>query len=103
MSCKNVDKETMEIFDKIFRLDPMSFSRVDKGAIELQREQMRGYMGLTSTEGMTITEENFKKLESDLMKSRPAKDSCGVYLDNVLYEDFRHFCSALLEKYFTKE
>ena len=74
-----------------------------KSGQEVQREQMRGHMGLTDTEGMTVTEENFKKLMADLMKSRPAKDSCDVYLDNVLYEDFRHFCSALLEKYFTKE
>ena len=81
---------------------PLILNRIKSGQ-ELQREQMRGHMGLTSTEGMTITEENFKKLDSDLMKSRPAKDSCGVYLDNVLYEDFPHFCSALLEKYFTKE
>jgi len=90
---------------KQLRKEEKEFKKLNriKSGQEVQREQMRRHMGLTSTEGMTITEENFKKLESDLMKSRPAKDSCGVYLDNVLYEDFRHFCSALLEKYFTKE
>jgi len=101
MSCKDVNKEIMEIFDTIFRIDPMFFSRVDKGAIGIQREQMRGQMGLTDTEGMTITEENLKKLMSDLSKSRPF--GCGVYLDDVFYEDFSHFCSALINKYFTKE
>jgi len=104
MSCKDVDKETMKFFDKIFGLDPMFFSKVPnvKSGQEIQREQMRGHMGLTDTEGMTITEENLKKLMADLSKSRPTKCG-GVYLDGVLYEDFRHFCSALLEKYFTKE
>ena len=98
---KDVDKEIMEIFQTIHFVDPMFFSRVDKGAIGIQREQMRGQMGLTDTEGMTITEENLKKLMSDLSKSRPTKCG-GVYLDGVLYEDFRHFCSDLINKYFTK-
>ena len=80
---------------------PLILNRIKSGQ-ELQRERMRGQMGLTDTEGMTITEENFKKLNSDLKKSRPSKCG-GVYLDDVFYEDFRHFCSALLEKYFTKE
>jgi len=101
MSSKDVDKEIMEIFDTIFRVDPMFFSRVDKGAIGTQREQMRGHLGLTDTEGMTITEENLKKLMADLSKSIPKKG--GIILDSVFYEDFRHFSSALLEKYFTKE
>ena len=79
---------------------PLKINRIKSGQ-EIQREQMRGHMGLTNTEGMTITEENLKKLMSDLSKSIPKRG--GVYLDGVFYEDFSHFCSALLEKYFTKE
>ena len=79
---------------------PLKINMIKSGQ-ETQRDQMRGHMGLTDTEGMTITEENLKKLMSDLSKSIPKRG--GVYLDGVFYEDFRHFCSALLEKYFTKE
>ena len=43
MSKQDVNKETMEIFDKIFRLDPMFFSRCDiKSAQEVQQEQCKG-------------------------------------------------------------
>jgi len=44
MSYKDVDKETMEYFDKIFGLDPMFFSKVPntKSAQEVQREQCKG-------------------------------------------------------------
>lgn len=44
MSSKDVDKETMEFFDKIFSLDPMFFSKLPntKSAQEVQREQCRG-------------------------------------------------------------
>ena len=82
---------------------PLQINRINglKSGQEIQREQMRGHMGLTDTEGMTITEENLKKLMSALLKSRPFKS--GVILDGMFYEDFSHFCSALLEKYFTKE
>lgn len=80
---------------------PLKLNRIKSGQ-EIQREHMRRNLGLTDTEGMTITEENLKKLMSDLSKSRPAKCG-GVFLDGVFYEDFRHFCSALLEKYFIKE
>lgn len=79
---------------------PLKLNRIKSGQ-EVQREQMRRNMGLTDTEGMTITEENLKKLMADLSKSKPVKG--GVVLDDIFYEDFSHFCSALLEKYFTKE
>ena len=71
-----------------------------KSAQEIQREQMRKQMGLTDTEGMTITAENGKKLIFDLTNSIPC---CGGILsDDVFYKDFIHFCSALIKKYFTK-
>lgn len=70
---------------------------------EVQREHMRRSISLTDTEGMTITEENFKRLRFDIKKCRPAKGGIGVYLDDTLYEDFAHFVSALMNKYFTKE
>ncbi|GAH68731.1 unnamed protein product [marine sediment metagenome] len=71
-----------------------------KGGIELQREQMREQMGLTDTEGMTLTKENVKKLIDDLAGSRPY---CGGILSNhVFYQDFSQLASALVEKYFTK-
>ena len=42
MSKQDVDKETMETFDKIFRIDPMYFSRCDiKSAQEVQQEQCK--------------------------------------------------------------
>ena len=71
-----------------------------KSSQEIQREQMRKQMGLTDTEGMTITEENVKKLIFDLTNSIPC---CGGILsDDVFYKDFSHFFSALIKKYFTK-
>lgn len=119
---KDVTEEENEFWKKIWRLDPMLFSRgysaekinkilrengitgkLDrnvKSGHEVQREQMREQMGLTDTEGMTITEENAKKIISDLSKSRHIRG--GVILDGVFYEDFRHFASALINKYFEK-
>ena len=82
------------------RKPPLKLNRIKSGQ-EVQREQMRGHMGLTDTEGMTITEENLKKLMADLSESISVKGV--IYLDGVFYKDFTHFCSALLEKYFTKE
>ena len=55
----------------------------------------------TTTEGMVITEENVKKLMSDLSRGKPIKG--GIDLDGVFYEDFIHFTSYLINKYFTKE
>ena len=79
---------------------PLKINKIKSGQ-EIQREQMRKQMGLTDTEGMTITEENVKKLIFDLTNSIPC---CGgVLSDDVFYEDFIHFSSALIEKYFTKE
>ena len=103
MSCKDVDKKTMKFFDKIFGLDPMFFSKVPniKSGQEIQREQMRGHMGLTDTEGMTITEENLKKLMTDLSRSISVKGR--IILGRMVYKDFSHFVSVLMEKYFTKE
>ena len=69
------------------------------GGLELQRKHMRE--GLSDTEGMTITEENVKKLMSDLSKGKPIKG--GIDLDGVFYEDFIHFTSYLINKYFTRE
>jgi len=97
---KDVDKEIMEIFQTIHFVDPMFFSRVDKGAIGIQRKQMRENMGLTSTEGMTITEENFKKLMADMSRATPV--GIRIILGRKVYEDFPHFCSDLINKYFTK-
>lgn len=41
MSNQDVDKETMEIFDKIFRVDPMLFSKDFRGAQEIQQEHCK--------------------------------------------------------------
>ena len=71
-----------------------------KSAQEIQAEHMREEMGLTDTEGLILTGENMKKLISDLARARPIKG--GVLLDGVFYEDFSHFSSALIKKYFTK-
>lgn len=72
-----------------------------KSGQEIQQEQMRRQMGLTDTEGMTLTAENMKKLISDLARAKPIKG--GIFLDDVFYEDFSHFSGALINKYFTKE
>ena len=79
---------------------PLKLNRIKSGQ-EIQREHMREEMGLASTEGLGITEENLKKLESDLEESISAKG--GIFSEGVFYEDFSHFVSALIEKYFTKE
>jgi len=71
-----------------------------KGGAEIQQEQMRENMGLTSTEGMTITEENFKKLMADMSRATPV--GIRIILGRKVYEDFPHFCSDLINKYFTK-
>jgi len=72
-----------------------------KSAQEIQAEHIREEMGLTDTEGLTLTAENMLKLIDDLAEARPIKG--GVLLDGVFYEDFSHFSSALIKKYFTKE
>ena len=88
--------EEMSALDK----PPLKINKI-KSAQEIQREHIREEMGLTDTEGMTITEKNVKKLIFDLTNSIPC---CGgVLSNNVFYEDFIHFSSALIEKYFTKE
>ena len=71
-----------------------------EGGAEIQRKQMRRNMGLTSTEGMTITEENLKKLMADMSRATPV--GIRIILGKKSYEDFPHFCSALMNKYFTK-
>ena len=71
-----------------------------KGGAEIQRIQMRRNMGLTDTEGMTITEENLKKLMADLSRATPV--GIRIILGRKGYEDFPHFCSDLINKYFTK-
>ena len=79
---------------------PLKLNRI-KSAQEVQREQMRESIGLTDTEGMTITKENIKKLMSELNNSIPKFG--GIFSNGVFYEDFRHFYSALINKYFTKD
>jgi len=79
---------------------PLKINKI-KSIQEVQREQMREQMGLSDTGGMTITKENVDKLINDLLRAIPIMDN--IFLDDELYEDFRHFCSALMEKYFTKE
>ena len=72
-----------------------------KSGQEIQREQMRGHMGLTDTEGMTITEENMKKLFFELNNCCITGNG-GIFSKGVFYEDFAHFAGVLVEKYFTK-
>ena len=78
---------------------PLEINRIKSGQ-EIQREQMRRNMGLTDSEGLTITEENLKKLMDDL--SRVISVGGLIILGRMFYKDFSHFCSALMEKYFTK-
>lgn len=78
---------------------PLKINKIKSGQ-EIQREQMRRQMGLTDTEGMTITEENVKKLIDDLARAKPIFG--GVNLDGKVYKDFSHFASALIKKYFKK-
>lgn len=94
-------KWTEEQIKKMSAIDrsKLKINRIKSGQ-EIQREHMREQMGLTDTEGLTITEENVKKLIFDLTNSIPC---CGGILSNdVFYEDFSHFASALIKKYFTK-
>jgi len=78
---------------------PLKINRIKSGQ-EIQRENMREQMGLSDTGGMTITEENLKKLMADLSRATPV--GIRIILGRKVYKDFRHFCSALMEKYFTK-
>ena len=95
---KKWNKKQRKELEKQRRL-PLKINKIKSGQ-EIQREQMRKQIGLTDTEGMTITEENVKKLIFDLTSSIPC---CGGVLSNdVFYEDFIHFSSALVNKYFTK-
>jgi len=96
---KKWNKKQLEKLEK--QMEPPLQINMIKSGQEIQREQMRRQMGLTDTEGITITEENLKKLMADLSRSISAKGV--IYLEGVFYKDFTHFCSALLEKYFTKE
>jgi len=79
---------------------PLKINRIKSGQ-EVQRENMREHMGLSDTGGMTITEENLKKLMADLSRATPV--GVRIILGRKVYKDFPHFCSALLEKYFTRE
>jgi len=79
---------------------PLKINKI-KSIQEIQREQMREQMGLTDTEGMTIKKENVDKLINDLLRAIPIMGN--IFLDDELYEDFSHFASALIKKYFTKE
>lgn len=79
---------------------PLEINKI-KSAQETQRDQIREEMGLTDTEGLTLTAKNMEKLISDLARAKPIKG--GILLDDVFYKDFGHFSSALIKKYFTKE
>ena len=72
-----------------------------KSAQEIQAEHIREEMGLTDTEGLTLTAENMLKLIDDLAGSRPIKG--GILSDGVFYENFGHFSSYLIKKYFKKK
>lgn len=75
-----------------------------KSAQEIQGDHIREEMGLTDTEGLTLTAENMKRLINDLTNSKHCRCGCGgVLLNGTFYEDFGHFSSALIKKYFTKE
>lgn len=73
-----------------------------KGGLELQREQMRKEMGLTDTEGLTLTEENMNKLFYELNNCCVTGNG-GLLSKGVFYKDFSLFSSYLINKYFTKE
>jgi len=80
---------------------PLELNQI-KSCQEVQRELMREQMGLSDTEGLTLTKENMENLISELVLARPVFS--GKILSNgVVYEDFSHFASALINKYFTKE
>jgi len=91
--------------EQIRKMEAQDKARLESNQIksgqEIQREQMRKQMGLSNTEGMTITKENVKKLIDDLARARPY---CGGILsDYVFYQDFSQFSGYLINKYFTKE
>jgi len=73
-----------------------------KSGQEIQRELMREKMGLSDTEGLTLTEENMGKLFFELNNCCITGNG-GLFSKGVFYEDFSHFSSALINKYFTKE
>jgi len=72
------------------------------GGIEIQRQGMRERMGLSSTEGLAITEKNMKKLEYELNNCIHFP-SGRIISGRRVYKDFLEFTNRLIEKYFTKE
>lgn len=89
----------MDEYDEL--LKELNREKNIKSDQEIQREQIRRSMTLSDTEGLTLTEENMQKLFSDLNNCRPKNG--GIVLNGIFYEDFSHFASALIKKYFTKE
>lgn len=79
---------------------PLQINHIESG-YELQRKLMREKMGLSDTEGLTLTKENMKKLISELTESTNIFGK--IFSKGVFYEDFIHFSSYLINKYFTKE
>jgi len=80
---------------------PLQINKIKSGQ-EIQRELMREQMGLSDTEGLTLTEENMKKLFFELNNCCITGNG-GLFSEGVFYEDFSHFSSALINKYFIKE
>ncbi len=72
-----------------------------KSGQEIQQEQIRKKMGLSDTEGLTLTAKNMNKLISELSKAEPVFG--GIVSNDVFYKDFSHFSSYLINKYFKKE
>lgn len=95
-------KWTEEQIKKMSAIDrsELKINRIKSGQ-EIQREQMRKQMGLSDTEGLTLTKENMEKLISDLKNAKPVFFG-GILSNDVFYKDFSHFASALIKKYFTK-
>lgn len=80
---------------------PLQINKIKSGQ-ELQREHMREEMGLSDTEGLTLTKENMNKLFLEFAEAKPFP--FGIVLANgVIYDNFSHFSSYLINKYFTKE
>ena len=83
------------------QMEPPLQINIIKSGLEFQRELMREKMGLSDTEGLTLTKENMEKLISDLTEATQIK---GKVLSNgIIYKDFIHFSGYLINKYFTKE
>ena len=80
---------------------PLQINKIKSGQ-ELQRKHMREEMGLSDTEGLTLTKENMNKLFLEFAEVKPFP--FGIVLANgVIYDNFSHFSSYLINKYFTKE